>query len=132
MRIKAIEWAVLISIALFATACGPPPNNPPPTTGAPTGVDTSSSFTITNGTNYTIVYLYMSPTSQSTWGPDQLGSNVLSPGASITLTGISCDAYDIRLVDEDDDECVVNGVSFCAESSGWHITNEMLLSCEGY
>lgn len=136
MRINAMQWVLVAGLALGAAACGPPPPTTTPTTGGTGGgtgpVDTGSTFTITNGTNYTIVYLYMSPTSQSTWGPDQLGSNVLSPGGSFTLTGIGCDAYDIRLVDEDEDECVVNGVTFCNESAGWHITNEMLLSCEGY
>ncbi len=96
------------------------------------GEANSSDVTIVNDSNYTIYYLYVSPTSDNMWGEDQLGSEVISAnGGSFTLTNIPCDSYDVRLVDEDEDECVVEGVDICVDS-GWHITNEDLLSCEGY
>ncbi|MEM9068701.1 MAG: hypothetical protein AAGE52_09350 [Myxococcota bacterium] len=91
----------------------------------------NSTVTIFNDSDYAIFYLYMSPTSQDTWGPDQLGSEIIAGnGGTFTLTDIACDSYDVRLVDED--ECIVPAVDICAEDAGWHITNEDLLRCQGY
>jgi len=122
----------LTLLLAFAFACGPAPADGGGGGGeASTGGETSSVL-IVNDSDYAIFYLYMSPTSQETWGPDQLGSEIIdSGGGSFTLTGIPCDSYDVRLVDEDDDECIVPAVDVCADA-GWHITNDDLLRCEGY
>jgi hypothetical protein len=91
-----------------------------------------SFYRITNNSNYDIHYIYISPTSQSTWGPDQLGSNqILHAGESLTLTGVACDSYDLKLVDEDGDECVQQGVQIC-QNTTLFIENDDLLRCEGY
>ena len=41
-----------------------------------------------------------------------------------------CDDYDVKLVDEDGDSCVVGGVTLCADSDAWVITDEDLLACQ--
>jgi hypothetical protein len=73
----------------------------------------------------------MSATSENTWGPDQLGEHTIPAGESFTLNGIPCGDYDVKLVDEDGDECELRGVHLCSDSA-LNITNEALLSCEGY
>jgi hypothetical protein len=91
-----------------------------------------SVYRITNNSNYDIHYIYISPTSQSTWGPDQLGpSQILRSGQSLTLTGVNCNTYDLKLVDEDGDECVQQAVEICANTTLF-IENDDLLRCEGY
>lgn len=55
---------------------------------------------IENASNETVYYIYMSPTSQSTWGPDLLGSNVLNVGQAFTLSNIQPGVWDIRVVDQ--------------------------------
>lgn len=59
---------------------------------------------ITNGLGrYSIYYVYISPTSNTSWGNDQLNSSqVISPGASETWT-LSPGQYDLRIKDEDGD-----------------------------
>lgn len=42
-------------------------------------------FTVVNSTGNTIVNLYASPTTTTTWGADLLGSDVLANGASVML-----------------------------------------------
>ena len=66
------------------------------------------------------------------WGPDQLGEEVLAKGDSFTLTNIDCDEYDIKVVDEDGDECIIEAVSLCRDNSYWKITDKELLECEGH
>ncbi len=94
---------------------------------------TDSNITFRNSSNWAIYRLHMSPVSQSTWGPDQLGAHVIpAGGGSYTLTNIPCNSYDVKLVDEDGDECVVNNVDICADNHTVNITNERLLNCQAF
>ena len=61
---------------------------------------------IKNDTLWDIHYLYMSPSDQTEWGPDQLEDDILESGGTLTLNGVTCDTWDIKIVDEDQDECV--------------------------
>ena len=91
----------------------------------------SVSFTLVNRTRYTIVNFYMSSSSVSNWGPDRLGSRVLSPGQSWTLGGLRPGNYDLKLIDNDRDECTRMRVPIF-RSTRWVVTNPYLLRCEGY
>jgi hypothetical protein len=64
------------------------------------------------------------------WGPDQLGKDALEPDESITLKGIPCDIYDIKVVDEDGDWCVVEDVDLCKVKAAWVISNDVLSACD--
>jgi len=93
----------------------------------------ASTVTIVNDSDWAIYNLYLSPTSDNEWGPDQLGDDVIAPdGGTFTLHSIPCDIYDVKVVDEDGDECVVGAVDLCLDDDVWHITNSKLLACEGY
>ena len=73
----------------------------------------------------------MSPAHEDTWGEDRLGADVLEAGDSFTLEGIPAGKYDLQVVDEDRDECVLTGVTI-VEDSYWTITTDSLLRCEGW
>ncbi len=93
---------------------------------------TDSSITFHNSSRWAIMRIHMSPVSQSTWGPDHLGANVLASGGTFTLHGVPCSNYDLKLVDQDGDECVLNNINICAESSGWDISDDDLLTCQAF
>jgi hypothetical protein len=97
----------------------------------------TQTITIRNDSNWTIHYLYLSPTSETDWGPDQLGDNVINTGETFTLNGIPCkdDAgtkitYDVKIVDEDSDECIIGAVDLCEGDDTWVITTSDLLECQ--
>ena len=46
------------------------------------------------------------------------------------LCGVGCTSYDVKIVDEDGDECVMKGVDICGGSNRWVITSESLLACQ--
>lgn len=50
-----------------------------------------------NNTGLTITGVYLTPASSGTWGPNQTDLP-LSPGQSLTLTGVAPDVYDLRVV----------------------------------
>jgi hypothetical protein len=87
---------------------------------------------IINQSKWEIHEIYLSPTEEAEWGPDQLDEEILAKGDSLTLTDIDCGIYDIQVVDEDGDECVIEQVPLCKDHSFWKITDKDLLECEGY
>lgn len=89
----------------------------------------AANVTIKNKSDWSIQNFFLSPVETEEWGPDQLGDEVIGTGDTFTLTGIPCDSYDVRLVDEDDDECIVSEVDICS-NGGWVISNDDLLSCQ--
>jgi len=86
---------------------------------------------IVNQSKWEIHHLYLSSTTDKHWGPDQLGDAVIdAKGGTFKLTSIDCDDYDIKVVDEDGDECVVEEVNLCGDDTVWKITDKILLACE--
>lgn len=86
---------------------------------------------VVNRSKWEIHHLYLSSTTEKSWGPDQLGDDVIeAQGGSYKLTNIRCDNYDIKIVDEDGDECVVENVNLCGDDTVWRITDKILLACE--
>jgi hypothetical protein len=87
---------------------------------------------VINQSKWEIHHIYLSSHDDANWGDDQLEDEILSKGDTITLTNIDCDDYDIKVVDEDGDECVIEEVSLCGDDSYWKITDKALLECEGH
>ena len=83
-----------------------------------------------NTSKWDIHSIYLSPVKEKSWGPDQLGAEaVIKSGANFTLTGIEPNKYDIKIDDEDGDECIIEGVKLGASESV-NITDENLLGCQ--
>jgi hypothetical protein len=90
-------------------------------------------FMVVNNSDYDIHQLFLSPTHKDSWGPDQLGDKVIEhSGGSFTLHGIPCAHYDIKVVDEDGDACVIEDIIMCKDHTHWNLTNKELARCEGW
>jgi hypothetical protein len=89
-------------------------------------------FMINNKSEWGIHHLYLSPEDKETWGADQLGEEVIEPGESFTLKNIPCGEYDIKVVDEDGDACVIEGIVMCKDHTHWDLTNKELAKCQGW
>jgi hypothetical protein len=85
-------------------------------------------FTVFNRSSYRINHLYVSPTSYTHWGSDRLGSDIFYPNYRFDLS-VAPGWYDIKLVDEDGDSCVVRDVDF-RDGESCTITDGTLLTCE--
>jgi hypothetical protein len=89
-----------------------------------------ATVTVVNHSDWEIHHFFLSPTEQDKWGPDQLGDDVIGTDEKFSLNQIPCDTYDVKLVDEDGDECVVEEVDICGGAAKWTITNDALLGCQ--
>lgn len=85
---------------------------------------------VVNKSDWQIDQFFLSSSEDDDWGPDQLGEDVIGSGESFSLQSIPCDNYDVMLVDEDGDECVVEEVDICGGAESWVITNKILLGCQ--
>jgi hypothetical protein len=89
-----------------------------------------SKVTIINQSDWQLDHFYMAPADKTDWGPDQLGDKVIGTGERFTLSDIPCDIWDIKVVDEDGDECVIESVDLCKDNAEWKITSKALLACQ--
>lgn len=89
-----------------------------------------SRVVIVNQSDWEIHQLFLSSVDTEEWGPDQLGDQIIETGGRFTLRSIPCDDYDVQLVDEDGDACVVGGVALCGDTDTWVIGNDDLLACQ--
>lgn len=77
--------------ATCAADCpAPNPNTPPPPPSGP------ASLVTVNQSTYTVYSLYVATCGATTWGPDQLGANVIQPNGQFTLTGIPAGCWQLR------------------------------------
>jgi hypothetical protein len=83
---------------------------------------------IENNTGYDIHEVRLSSTSNPYWGGDRLGRDVLEDGEYFSLS-VPNGSYDLKLVDEDDDLCVVHNISIYSNQN-WNLTPTWLLRCE--
>jgi hypothetical protein len=112
--------ALSLTAPLFAVEKLPINSNLPP----------ESQVTFRNDTKMDINDLYLSRTSSNDWGKEQLGKHTVRSGDSFTLSQIPCGNYDVKLVDEDGDQCDISAVSLCAESHTWAIKDKDLMKCQ--
>src|SRR5437868_6178499 len=90
---------------------------------------TGSSLEIHNVSGFSIYYLFMSSASDDSWKRDLLGRRVLMSGGQFTVTDIPPGRYDLKLVDEDGDTCVVGNFGLYRDSV-YRITPDKLIGCE--
>ena len=114
---KSMKLAALAATLAFCSA------------GAYAG-EHDAKVTITNNSSWVLTELYISDTDQAEWGPDQLQEMVIGTGETFTLNGVPCDAYDVKVVDEDGDSCVIEAVALCAEEDAWTVEDDVLLGCQ--
>jgi len=100
--------------------------------GAPLAVAAGkkSNVKIVNKSDWRIQEFYLAPHDNEEWGPDQLAKHVIAPGETFTLNQVPCGTWDVKLVDEDEDECIVESVDLCGQSDIWTITSKDLLACQ--
>ncbi|NJL88686.1 MAG: hypothetical protein HC916_01935 [Coleofasciculaceae cyanobacterium SM2_1_6] len=85
--------------------------------GAQSALADIRDFTVVNDSGLVITHLYVSPTSQTTWGPDILGRDVLPPGESTEIVFPEAEPgvcnYDIKVTGEGDTTAELTDIDLC-------------------
>ena len=91
---------------------------------------TTTSIMVVNNSSREIRHLYLSPSNQDNWGPDQLnGSMIGSGGGSYTLSNVACSQTNIKVIAEDQNGCFVYQIVSCGQNATWTITNDATPDC---
>lgn len=88
-----------------------------------------STVRIVNETGYGFYLLYLSSTFSDDWGPDLLEDSVLLPGQRFTLTEVPCAEYDLLIVDEDGNECILSAIPVCDSHETWSFDADSWSAC---
>lgn len=83
---------------------------------------------VVNGTDSAVVSLFVSEVRSRAFGPDQL-DEPLAPGARIVVKDLEPGLHRVRLIDEDDNECVIDNIPV-RDGATWTITDEALDECQ--
>ena len=87
---------------------------------------------INNLGDWTIWYVYGSPSIEDGWGEDQLGSELLAPEELVSFTVMANDYYDFKCIDEDDDEYVLEDVWVGEDGFEWNVVlDDMTVITDG-
>ena len=72
-------------------------------------------FTLVNGTDFVISYVYISPSSSENWGEDVLSVDVLGAGdeCDVYFEGHDECAWDIKAIADDGSSAVWTGIDLC-------------------
>ena len=80
-----------------------------------------SKIKLKNNSKWDIDHLYICPVNKLTWGKDLLKADgVLKPGESIEILA-HCNTYDIKIVDKDGIECILEDIDICLAEEEWLI-----------
>lgn len=93
------------------------------------GLALANKVVFVNQSSWDITHIYFSPSKSKNWGEDHLEKDILSKGDSLTLTGVSKGKWDVRVIDEDGDECVISDVMIQSNDK-WVIEDDDLLTCQ--
>ena len=88
----------------------------------------AAELTVANSSDYVIHKLFVSSSKSRNWGPDQLGKETIGRAERFTLRNIPDGVYDLKIVDEDDDECIVEGVRINGDMM-WTLTDTVIENC---
>jgi hypothetical protein len=92
----------------------------------------TASIKIVNNSNRVIRNVYLSHVDVEDWGGDQLSEGAtISPEQSFTVTNITCDQSQIKVIGEDRDGCFLSAVVSCGDDATWTITNDTPADCGG-
>lgn len=80
------------------------------------GQSCDTSIEVVNNSGVQIDELYFNPSSNSNWGRDRLGDNVLTAGRKASFRPGAGGAYDFRVVWSGGGEAEIRGVDICAVS----------------
>lgn len=115
-----MKTLTLVFALFVSSACG----------GEDGGSILDSTLTIQNNSSVSIYEIYISSVDSQVWGADQLGSDTLDPGDVVEFSEIDCDVYDMKVVDEEGDECVLTDIDFCVDDDVWIMTDADLIACQ--
>jgi hypothetical protein len=72
--------------------------------------------------------LYIAPAKSDKWSEDKLQSQTVAKNGKFTIRDIPVGVYDLKVIDDDDDTCVVSNINV-DQNKEWTLTDSIMLKC---
>lgn len=119
---------LLLGSIVFAAACGGGAKGGGSTTPVDDNTDLGT-IALENTSSYDIYSIQLAPHDQASWGSNLIEGDALMHGESAKLAVFECKKYDLRMVDDENVECVIQDIDLCFEDKAWTIDNTVLAVC---
>ena len=84
--------------------------------------EANATLHVHNNSDFSIVDIRVTSVGSTTWGNNLIAGTTLAPMQSLTIA-VSCNSYDVRLVDQQGVDCEIHNVELCASHADWVIDN---------
>jgi hypothetical protein len=84
---------------------------------------------VVNQANFSIIHrLYLAPAKSNQWGENKLQNQTVAKNGRFTVRDIAPGVYDLKVIDDDDDSCVVPEINI-DQNKEWKLTDMVMLKC---
>ncbi|MGE0545725.1 MAG: hypothetical protein AB7O24_11350 [Kofleriaceae bacterium] len=87
------------------------------------------SLAVHNTSSFDITSIQLSPYDDDSWGNNLIEGDALMHGEDAKVAVFDCKKYDLRMLDDENVECVVQDIDLCFEDKQWTIDNTVLSVC---
>jgi len=85
---------------------------------------------VVNEANFSIIHkLYIAPAKSKKWSEDKLQNQTIAKSGRFIIRDISGGSYDLKVIDDDDDTCVIPNINV-DQNKEWKLTDQIMLTCE--
>jgi hypothetical protein len=126
LRLLACVVAVLGS--LTAAGCGSSNDCDADNLNDPDCVPTggSAALVVRNQCTVPITEIHVAAVGSTAFGPNLISATALAPGASLTVN-VSCDQYDVLLIDQAGEQLTLHNVNLCARNADFILASNACL-----
>jgi hypothetical protein len=72
--------------------------------------------------------LYIAPAKSDKWSEDKLQNQTVAKNGKFTIRDVPAGMYDLKVIDDDDDTCVVSNINV-DQNKEWTLTDSIMLKC---
>ena len=84
---------------------------------------------VVNEAQFSIIHkLYIAPAKSNKWSDDKLQNQTVAKNGRFTIRDVPGGVYDLKVIDDDDDTCVVPNINI-DQNKEWKLTDSIMLTC---
>jgi hypothetical protein len=85
---------------------------------------------VVNEAYFSIIHkLYIAPAKSKKWSDNKLQSQTIAKDGRFTIRDIPGGVYDLKVIDDDDDVCVIPNINI-DQNKEWKLTDSIMLTCD--
>jgi hypothetical protein len=86
-------------------------------------------ISVVNESVWEIKEVYVSEVDRNDWQPNLVENEVLTAGGGAIIVKTECGVYDLKIVDTDNNICIVKKIETCGDNKTITITDQSIGSC---